>query len=375
MHICMVTSDYPPKLSGVGYYVHNLSMELTRKGHKITVVTRGSWKGQQRKYIEGISVYRLPFLPLYPFHVKLHEIFLTKALKSLEPSLDVVHVHHPLSPIAHTSLPVVVTMHTIGLAQVSSVESIDFNSLVTKLSLNYVERRIEARTLHNADIITSVSNKVAEEIQKYYGLDRNSVTIIGNAVDTEFFIPKQNESRDRAYVLYTGRLGYRKGLFDLVKSAVYVCHEHPEVSFVLTGEGPLERSLKRLVEKMRLHNKFCFVGYVDKKDLLNYYQNATIYVLSSYYEGLATSLLEAMSSGLPVVATAIDANIDVIDSGVNGILVPLKAPQETAKAISKLLEDDDLREKIGRAARKTIEKFYTWDKVAEKTLRCYESLI
>lgn len=375
MHICMVTSDFPPKLSGLGYYVYNLSKELTRKGHKVTVVTRGSWKGLQRNYVKGISVHRLQFLPLYPYHVKLHEIILTKALKSLEPSLDVVHVHHPLSPIVHTSLPVVVTVHTIGLSQASLIELTNFHSLVTKLFSNHIERHIEARTLHNADIITSVSNKVAEEIQKYYGFDRKSVKIIGNAVDNKFFIPRENKNKDKTYVLYTGRLGYRKGLFDLVKSATYTCREHPEVSFVLTGKGPLERNLKRLVEKMRLSNKFCFAGYVDRKSLLNYYQNATVYVLSSYYEGLATSLLEAMSSGLPVVATAIDANIDVITSGVNGILVPPKAPQKIAGAVSKLLDDKDLREKIGRAARKTIEKFYTWDRVAEKTSKYYESLV
>jgi glycosyltransferase involved in cell wall biosynthesis len=82
-----------------------------------------------------------------------------------------------------------------------------------------------------------------------------------------------------------------------------------------------------------------------------------------------------MSCGLPVVATDIGGNNEVISSGVNGFLVPPKCPEDMANAILKLLGDPVLREKIGRAARMTIEKHYTWDKIADNILKCYENLL
>jgi glycosyltransferase involved in cell wall biosynthesis len=241
--------------------------------------------------------------------------------------------------------------------------------------MNYIERHIEARTLHNANVITSVSNKVAKELQKYYRVDGDSVTIIGNGVDTRFYIPRKNKNGDRVYVLYSGRLGHRKGLFDLVKSATYICHEHPEVSFVVTGRGPLEGNLKKLVKKMKLSNRFSFVGFVDRKVLLNYYQNATVYVLPSHYEGFPTVILEAMACGIPVVTTSVGGIAETVVNGKNGFIVPMKNPKAIASAVLKLLENENLRIGMGKIARQTVEKFYSWDKIACKVLECYESAI
>jgi glycosyltransferase involved in cell wall biosynthesis len=81
-----------------------------------------------------------------------------------------------------------------------------------------------------------------------------------------------------------------------------------------------------------------------------------------------------MSCGLPVVATAVSGNIDVIDSGKNGILVPAQSPKEMADAISYLLDDETTAKNIGKNARKTIEEHYSWEIISKKFLRCYESI-
>ena len=98
-------------------------------------------------------------------------------------------------------------------------------------------------------------------------------------------------------------------------------------------------------------------------------------MVPSHYEGLPTVLLEAMSCGLPVVATNVGGNSDVISSGKNGFLVPPKSPQVLSKVILKLLDDSKLRKEIGAAARKTIERSYTWDKIADKIQKCYEDML
>jgi glycosyltransferase involved in cell wall biosynthesis len=132
---------------------------------------------------------------------------------------------------------------------------------------------------------------------------------------------------------------------------------------------------KQYVQKIGLHNNVLFLGYVSRTKLIETYQNATVQVIPSHYEGLPTVLLEAMSCGVPVVATDIGGNKEVIKSGVNGLLVPSKSPEELSKAITRLLNDASLRENIGRAARNTIETHYTWDRVSDRIIRCYESML
>jgi len=90
----MITSEFPPTVGGIGYYVFNLGKKLVEKGHQITVITRGYWK-KQHQSINGMEVFRVYHLPLYPFHLQFHGILVQKLLKSMERDLDIVHMHLP----------------------------------------------------------------------------------------------------------------------------------------------------------------------------------------------------------------------------------------------------------------------------------------
>jgi glycosyltransferase involved in cell wall biosynthesis len=147
------------------------------------------------------------------------------------------------------------------------------------------------------------------------------------------------------------------------------------MKFLLSGRGPFLKKLEQEVQLRGLQEKVVFLGYIDRRKLIEIYQNATIHVVPSHYEGLPTVLLEAMACGLPIVATDIGGNNEVISSGVNGFLVPPKHPEEMAAVILRLLKDAALREKIGRAARKTIEENYTWDKITDRIVECYEKIL
>jgi glycosyltransferase involved in cell wall biosynthesis len=196
---------------------------------------------------------------------------------------------------------------------------------------------------------------------------------VGNGVDEKIFTPIINKTQER-YILYTGRLSHRKGLFDLIECGKYICKKYPDVSFVIPGKGILLNKLKTQVEKIGLKDRFRFLGFVDRRKLIQLYQNAAVYVMPSHYEGLPTVLLEAMSCGLPVVATSVSGNLDVLSSGENGILIPPKSPEKMADAISLLLDNESLRKKVGSNARKTIEEHYSWEVITNKFLKCYQSL-
>lgn len=367
MRICVITSASFPPEEGIGNYIYNMSKELIRKGHHVTIITRGFSKLQEEDF-EGIRLFRVPFFPVYPFHVQVHGIFVKKLFSSIQSDFDIVHFHTPLPSPIETNLPTITTVHTPMKTDTGKVELINPFSIAIKLQ-GKISCRIESKLFEISDKITSVASSVSQELGEY-GLDPNDVEVIGNGVDEKVFYPIQSKSREK-YILYTGRLSYRKGLFDFIQCGISICSRYPDIKFKLTGKGPLVDKLEKIVHQSGYEDRFEFLGYVEKNKLIELYQNATVFVLPSHYEGLPTTLLEAMSCGLPIVATAVSGNLDVLKSKKNGILVPIKSPDKMAEAVSSLLDDKNLRIKLGIAARKTIENKFTWNVISDKILRCY----
>jgi len=371
MRICVITSVKFPPEEGIGNYIYNMSKKFLQKGHEVTVVTRGGSEKANYENFEGIHLYRLPFYPFYPFHVNIHGMFVKKFIKSKELDFDVIHFHTPLPPVIKTRLPTITTVHTPMKIDTSMVELINPFSVAVKLQ-GKVSCLIESKLFEISDKITSVASSVSQELGEY-GLNPDDIEVIGNGVDENLFYPIQNKTNEK-YILYTGRLSYRKGLVDFIECGISVCSRYPDVNFKLTGKGPLFDKLKGIIQESGFQDRFEFLGHVEKSKLIELYQNATIFVLPSHYEGLPTTLLEAMSCGLPVVATAVSGNLDVIESGKNGILVPIKSPDRMAEAVSFLLDNEKLRTEFGIAARKTIEQKFTWSAISDKILRCYYSI-
>ena len=375
MKICMVISaSFPPK-EGIGYYTYNLSRELIEKGHEVVVITRGSWRKTKRQVIDGIEVIKVPFIPIYPFYLHLHRIFVKKVFKSLESQIDIVHIHTPLPPLIKTSHPTIITIHTPMLTDNNYIEIRSIYSLLTKISARFVSYPLELKLIQSSDIVTTVSKSIAQELKEHY-LNLDEVSIVYNGVDEKFFYPKQIKSGDGSkYIMYAGRVDREKGLFDLVKCGKFICSERSDVFFIVAGNGRDFDKLRRKIRKAGLQDRFIFLGQVDKDQMVKLYQNATLFVLPSYHEGLPGVLLEAMSCGLPVIATDVRGNRDLVSNGENGVIVPSRAPKKMAEAISILLKDKKLRKKLGKNARKTIEENYTWNAVSNRILGYYELLV
>lgn len=375
MNICMIMSTPFPPEDGIGNYVYGLSSKLINLGHKVTIITRGNLFKTRREFIDDICVIKPPFFPLYPFHIQFHGLFLNRIFKKMGGEFDIVHIHSPLSPLISTSLPIIATIHTPMLIDTKkrTDETKDIRARIEQLMGRYISFHIEMDLIERANTITTVAHSVAMELREY-GLNSKDVEVIGNGVDEKVFTPIKNKV-DEKYILYSGRLDYRKGLFDLIESSKIICQVHPEISFVITGKGILIEKLKRRVNESGLKKNFNFVGFVSREKLIQLYQQATIYVLPSHYEGLPTVLLEAMACGCPIVATSVSGNLDVLTQGHDGILVPPKSPDKIAEAVLKLLDDEKMRNTLGINARNTIENRFTWSIISKKFLHFYNSLI
>jgi len=372
MRICIITSTpFPPgKHNGIANYVLNTANKLVERGHSVTIITRGSFTKTASEIVNNVEIVRPPFIYIYPFHVHVHGLFVKKCIEALGNRFDIVHVHSPLSPPIKLFLPLVSTIHSSLLGDAQNMEVVDVKSLATKLQAWSVGHRLISELIKNSDLVTTVSNAVSYELRKYYAGNIQPV-VIGNGVDERSFIPAEPQNTGN-YVLYVGRLTYKKGLFDLLKCATLL--RMTNISFVLAGEGELYAKLRKQVRDIGLQDRIRFEGHVNTKDLIRLYQNASVFVFPSYYEGLPTAILEAMSVGLPVVATHVGGIRDVIKDGENGISIPPGAPERMAEAISVLIQDRELRKELGRNARRTIEESYTWDRVTDRLENCYSSL-
>lgn len=373
MNICMIVADLPPKVGGIASYVDNLSKNLIERGHEVTILSRGSWKNKCIKEdFDGINVRRIFYVSFYPFHVDLHGIFLKKEFENLKSEFDLVHFHSPLIPSFNTNLPTLSTIHGTVKGSIDNMDSIDLTSRFSKVFSSKFEF-LEAQVIKNSNKVTAVSNACNDEINTIYNL-KNKSSVVYNGVNTNLFAPTKGYSKYPT-VLFTGRLESRKGVGDLIMAAKYISKINSDIRFILVGNGPMETYLKQMVEKLGLDKVIKFEGFVSHEKIFEYYQKSTIYVLPSYYEGLPTTLLEAMSSGIASIATNVQGNSELINDGDNGLLVDPKKPEKLAEKILYLVNNDELRRKLGKNARKTVEDKYAWNVIVDTFEKIYETMV
>ena len=264
-------------------------------------------------------------------------------------------------------MPFKLSVHTLARAGMTKSRLVNSmkNAVVSRLIFP-----LDHKVLSRAELVTSVSYTVSEELRKFHNC---KAEVVGNGVDTEFFVPKES-SNGSPSILFSGRLILEKGLLYLIECAKYVCDKYPSASFVLAGSGPLENTLKKSIEREGLSKNFALLGNLDRNKLLLHYQNSTIFVLPSIYESFPNVLLEAMACGIPVVATRVCDAPKIIKDGENGFLVPPKDPYALARAIVILLEDEKLRKRMGSASRDRVEALYSLNALTEKMLSYYDFL-
>ena len=237
---------------------------------------------------------------------------------------------------------------------------------------------IEKESATNATLVVTISKYSQKKILEYYGIDPSKIRIVPNGVDTERFNPevdcspikKRLGTTKRQVVLFVGRLIPRKGLFYLVEAAKRIVKERSETLFVIVGEGPLKSQLTAEVKSANLENNFAFLGDVSESELPAVYSCADVFAFPSIQEGQGIALLEAQSTGKPVVAFDVTGVKETVIEKETGLLVKPDSV-ELADAVLKLLSADALRMKMGENARNFVGKNFTWDICAQRMREVY----
>lgn len=192
---------------------------------------------------------------------------------------------------------------------------------------------------------------------------------------------KFKKNRNTLIVSYLGNLLESKGVLDIIKAAKIVVDKFPNMQFKFAGswwaqEPEIKKCILRFIRQDHLENKIEFVGRVLGDEKEKFLVDTDIFVFPSWREGHPIVIIEAMAAGCPVISTKnVGAIPETVIDGKTGILVEKKNPKAIAQAIIKLIEDSELRVKMGRAGRKRYEQYYTQEKNVESMIRVFEKIL
>ena len=226
--------------------------------------------------------------------------------------------------------------------------------------------------------IITVSKGVKEELIHYYNLPSEDIVVIPNGVDLEEFKPDKEKRRkiretygiadDEVVLMFSGYEFRRKGLEYIIKALPLV---KGEVKFLVVGKDD-PNYYKKLASKLGVLDKIIFTGFVP--DISEYYAASDLFVFPTLYEPFGLVITEALASGLPVIVSEFAGATDIMNDGREGLLLKNPTnPKEIAEKVNILVEDESLRKQMSRNARRTAEK-YSWDIIAEKILKVYETI-
>ena len=215
--------------------------------------------------------------------------------------------------------------------------------------------------------VVCVSDTFYREMLSAYSVDKNKFVMIPNGVDCEYL--KIKHPIDNASIELTtfGNLNAKKGVHVIVEALALLRNGGKQIVLNVIGDGPEKNRLTRLSESLGVADSVNFIGNVPHSEIFGYLKDTNIFVFSSCSEGRANVLLEAMASGLPIVASDIEANQELIKHRDNGYLFETGEPNDLADKLSELIESKAIRKQLGLSARKYIEiNGLSWSATGEK---------
>jgi len=379
--------DFPLWGSGSGEWLRQIVEELLKLNHKIGIIAP-----EERRFLEDkIKQYKVSLsqIPVYIGHPELKgakryselsEREITEIYKSyLDTTIeavanfkpDILHVHHLF----------LITWVARYINSLSGIKYLILSHGSDLYSLDADKRYfpLTKDAVNSARGIVANSGFTRKELIKAFGKEiSKKLSVIPGGVDIKDYpnnmdttlLDEKYDLKDKRVVLFTGRLISHKGVKYLVKAAKEIKGE-----VVLIGEGPEKQYLKEFVEKKGLKNVH-LLGYLPPEELTKFYYRADVFVAPSVWdEPFGLTILEAMASKTPVITTRRGGIPMLVKSGHNGIFVKARNSKRIAEAVNKLLENDELRKKMGENAREIVEKKFTWQIVAKKFDKLYKEIV
>lgn len=392
MRVLIISHEYPYRGNEIrATFVNEQVEELARQGCQVRVISPVPWAPfpisalspkwkeysniLQQDIFNGIQVY-YPRVLTFPRNIlkkwsgRLVYAGIRKTVRQLVNGgydFDIIHAHHAF-PDGYAGLllskeykkPLVVTAH--GMDIYSTIYH-------NKHCYDAVKQVFE-----EASQVITVSSKLKKQA-KMAGIPINNVIVLGNGIPDRILDNLYTCNNKDLVMLSVASLIQRKGIEYNIKAMAALQNRYPDLTYRIIGNGPEYQNLKSIVKKMGLSDKISFVSALNHETVFNEMAQCAFLSLPSWDEAFGLVYIEAMIQGKPVIACKGEGIEDVIQHGVNGMLVSPKDVDSLSAAIDFLLSHPNEANQIGQRARDTVIKDYTWGKIVQKLIKIYEQNI
>lgn len=241
----------------------------------------------------------------------------------------------------------------------------------------FYDKRLLTRFAYKNTHIIAVGKKVKQNLIDYFGLPEKQISVIYNAVkpfdkNIDVLDVLKNEKQQGNVVIGNiGRLAQQKGMEYFIEAAKLVLKKHPNARFFIVGDGHLKEQLQKMIRQYHLEKFVYMLGY--RSDIQNVMSQCDFIVLSSLWEGLPLTPIEAFSVSKTVVATSVDGTPEIVKNNENGLLVEPKNVEQLSDKICFLIENLDFREKLEFCAKFTYDQIFSFDKFKENYFFYYRN--
>ncbi|MBI2023872.1 glycosyltransferase [Candidatus Giovannonibacteria bacterium] len=368
MKIAICTDIYLPQLSGVADSIYILSGNLKKNGHEVRIYAPNLKNAEKDPDIFRVPSFSVPgsqnsLLFAFPFGME-------KDLELFTP--DILHIH-TFSTIGIKAVkiakklnkPILGTDHTFPADFLPYIK-MDFNFLRT-----YV-KKIASKHYNNAELVTAPSQSMLDELIEF-GLTKPT-RVISNAIDSNFFRPPDNKNETGKTIIVFGRLAPEKNLNTAMDAYLEIIKSHPDAKLVFIGEGPYRKELEKKIKQLGLENKIKLLGALQGDRLVKAVNSGDILLITSTSDTQSMTTLQAMACELPVVAARAGGLPEYVENDVTGFLVEPKNIAGFAQKIVLLLENPNLRKKLGEEGRKKVLQ-YSPENITKKFEEAYNEAI
>jgi len=375
MRLLLINNEFPP-IGGGGSTVTKYALEyLTAAGHDVTLITSRYGDLPKRETISGATVIRIPAVRRYKDFAAMWELVIF-GVSALFYTLWYVSRHKVDFIQAYFAVPagwvawVVSILRGIPYGVYFGGSDIPGSNpsryrvvypILTPL-LKAIWKRAEFRTVCSRELV-----RLGHEV------DSESVFLcVPNGVETSRFKPIERSANPKVRILFIGRLIPRKGFARVIR-ALPIVRELTQRPFEVevVGTGAHRPELDSLAEEMGVSDLIRYVGVVPYDQLEKSYQYADVFVLTSLSEGMPSVILEAMGVGLPVVASDVGGNNEIVHEGDNGFLIKGDDLDLLAKRLAELIDNDELRSRMGKRSRQ-LALSYDWRNIMAQYEKLYE---
>ncbi len=365
IRIGLLVSGAPPTtIGGTEIATQKIAQLLSERHFDVQVITRNvqiTLKGKKRslqkfELYKGYAIHRIPCSKIPVFRFITHVIFGCIKLIQIKP--DIIHAQQ-LTPNGIIAVigGAILRKKTLVWAQGSEI----YNS-----SLPYL-KSLGGFVVSHTTIVLALSNHMQQKMQQIWS--KKPIFQLSTGIDLNKYF-HDSTPKNKKEIIYVGRLIKSKRVTDALKTIANVKDAFPKMALTIIGSGPEERNLKKESLSLNIREIVRFLGQKSPNKISKYLSKADLFIFPSSREGFPNAVLEAMASGLPVLAARISVMPELVRNNINGLLHAPGNIDELTANLKTILQNDDLRTSMGLKSREFAQK-YGWEKTITELIKFY----